>query len=63
MGYVLGDDEDAVVGAEGLSDLLDLTGTDVGEGSQDDLLVGTEQLVQLLNCLLLFLSCLSTTSH
>jgi hypothetical protein len=63
VGYVLGDDEDAVVGAEGLSDLLDLTGTDVGEGSQDDLLVGTEQLVQLLNCLLLFLSCLSTTSH
>lgn len=42
MGYVLGDDEDAVVGAEGLSDLLDLTGTDVREGSQDDLLVGAE---------------------
>jgi hypothetical protein len=42
VSYVFGDDKDAVIGAERLADLLDLTGSDVCEGCKDDLLVGTE---------------------
>jgi len=39
---VLGDDKGAVICAEGLADLLDLTGTHIREGGEDDLLVSPE---------------------
>lgn len=61
--YVFGDDEDAVVCSERFSDLLNLTGADVGEGGEDDLFVGAEEFVQLLDCLFLELSSLRTASH
>jgi hypothetical protein len=40
--YIFRDDEDAIEGSECLSDLLDLTGSNVGEGSEDDLFVSSE---------------------
>ncbi len=42
MLYVLGDDELRLEGSEGFSDLLYLTRTDVGEGRENDLFVGSE---------------------
>ena len=61
--YIFGDDEDAIGGSEQLADKLDLVRADVGEGGQDDLLVGSEHLIKSFDCLFLFLSDLSTTSH
>ena len=49
--------------SEQFTDELDLVGADVGEGSQDDLLVGSEHFVESFHCLFLRLSSLSTTSH
>ena len=63
MSYVLGDDEDAIGGSEELPDNLDLIGADVGEGSEDDLLVGAKHLIKTLNSLLLLRSAFRTTSH
>ena len=61
--YIFGDDEDAIGGSEELADKLDLVWADVGEGGQDDLFVGSEHLIKSFDCLFLFLSDLSTTSH
>jgi hypothetical protein len=62
--YIFGDDELTVaVCSQSLSDLLNLTGSDISEGCKDDLLVATEQFVQLLNSLFFLLSSLSTASH
>jgi hypothetical protein len=62
--YIFGDDELTVtVCSQSLSDLLNLTRSDVGERCKDNLLVGTEQFVELLNSVFFLLSCLSTASH
>lgn len=43
---VFGDDKDAVVCSKRFPDLLNLTRANVGEGCEDDLFVGAEQLIQ-----------------
>lgn len=63
MQYVLGDNQHAVVGAECLPDLLYLTRADVGKVREDDLLVRTEQFVQLGDRICFLFPCLCSTSH
>ena len=61
--YVFGDDKDAVVCSKRFPDLLNLTRANVGEGCEDDLFVGAEQLIQPFDSLFLQFSSLCTTSH
>ena len=42
MSYVFGDDEYALERSEDFTDLLNLARSDVGEGSEDNLFVGSE---------------------
>ena len=45
MGYVLGDDESALMGSEKFSDLLNLARTDISEVHEDYLFVLSKQSV------------------
>jgi hypothetical protein len=61
--YIFGNDESTIERSECFSDLLDLVGSDVGEISEDDLLMSSEEFVKFFDLSVLFSSDFCSTSH
>jgi hypothetical protein len=52
--YVFGDDEGTIVSSECFSDLLNLIGSDVGEISEDNLFMISEEFIQFFDLSVFF---------